>query len=254
VSFLDFNAMFFGGGFTPSRNYDMYEPRVPGYYFHGYRYFYGYVGFSTDYRKKFAYDISMNISNFLDEYKSEGFNPSLSLRFRPNDHLFITTSFSYNLDPANIGFATLQDTAIVFGLRRLDTYLNEINCSYTINDKMNISLRLRNYCITGNYKKYFRLVENGELADYYEYSGNSNFKLDLLNVDLVYEYRFAPGSVLNIVYKNSIDDAAYATISRDYLYNSKQLFSHPKTDIVSIKLLYYLDYQDLKKGIKKSSK
>jgi hypothetical protein len=32
------------------------------------------------------------------------------------------------------------------------------------------------------------------------------------------------------------------------------LFSQPKTDIFSIKLLYYLDYEDLKKGIKKSSK
>jgi hypothetical protein len=254
VSFLDFNAMFFGGGFTPSRNYDMYEPRQPGYYFHGFRYAYAYVGFSTDYRKKFAYDVSLNVSNFMDVYKSEGYGPTLSMRFRPNDHLFITTSFNYNLDPANIGYTTSEDTSIVFGLRRLDTYLNEINCSYTINDKMNISLRVRNYCITGHYKKYFRLVENGELADYDEYTGNSNFKLDLLNVDLVYEYRFAPGSVLNIVYKNSIDDAAYATISRDYLYNSKQLFSHPKTDIVSIKLLYYLDYQDLRKGIKKSSK
>lgn len=196
----------------------------------------------------------MNVSNFLDDYKSEGYNPSLSLRFRPNDHLFITTSFSYNLDPANIGFATLTDSAIVFGLRRLDTYLNEINFSYTINDKMNLSLRARNYCITGNYKKYFYLTDNGEVADYDAYIGNSNFKLDLLNVDLVYEYRFAPGSVLNIVYKNSIDDAASSNITRDYSFNTKQLFMHPKTDIVSIKLLYYLDYQDLKKGIKRSSK
>lgn len=254
VSFMDFNAMFFGGGFTPSRNYDMYEPRVPGYYFHGYRFFYGYIGYSTDYRKKFAYDVSLNISNFLDEYKSEGYNPSLSLRFRPNDHLFITTSFSYNLDPANIGYATLTDSAIVFGLRRLDTYLNEINFSYTINDKMNLSLRARNYCITGHYKKYFYLTDNGEVADYDAYTGNSNFKLDLLNVDFVYEYRFAPGSVLNVVYKNSIDDAASTNITRDYISNSKQLFRHPKTDIISIKLLYYLDYQDLKKGIKRSSK
>ena len=253
VSFLDFNAMFFGGGFTPTRNYDMYEPRVPGYYFHGYRYFYGYIGYSTDYRKKFAYDISLNISNFLDQYRSEGYNPSLSLRFRPNDHLFITTSFSYNLDPANIGFANGQDTAIVFGLRRLDTYTNEINISYTLNDKMNISMRARNYCITGLYKKYFYLLENGELADYDEYTGNSNFKLDLFNIDLVYEYRFAPGSVLNIVYKNSIDDAASGNVSRDYSYNTKQLFLHPKTDLISIKLLYYLDYQDLKKGIKRSA-
>jgi hypothetical protein len=119
---------------------------------------------------------------------------------------------------------------------------------------MNISLRARNYCITGLYKKYFYLLENGELADYDEYQGNSNFKLDLLNIDLIYEYRFAPGSVLNIVYKNSIDDAASVNISRDYGYNTKKMFLHPRTDIVSIKLLYYLDYQDLKKGIKRSSK
>jgi hypothetical protein len=97
-------------------------------------------------------------------------------------------------------------------------------------------------------------VDNGELADYDNYSGNSDFKLNLFNIDLVYEYRFSPGSVLNIVYKNSIDDAAANTISRDYEMNTKNLFLHPKTDIISIKLLYYLDYQDLKKGFKSSGK
>lgn len=250
TSFLNYNAVFFGGGFTPNRNYDMYEPREPGYYFHGYRYFYGYVGFSTDYRKKFAYDVSLNISNFLDEYKSEGYNPSLSLRFRPNDHLFITTSFNYNLDPANIGYVPTEDTSIIFGLRRLDTYTNEINCSYTINDKMNLTLRARNYVITGHYKKHFYLLDNGDLSDYNNYAGNNDFKLDLFNIDLVYEYRFSPGSVLNIVYKNSIEDAASNDITRDYRVNTKNLFIHPKMDVVSVKLLYYLDYQDLKKGIK----
>jgi hypothetical protein len=254
ASFLDYNAVFFGGGYTPNRNYDMYEPRVAGYYFHGFRYMYGYFGYSTDYRKKFAYDVSLNVSNFIDDYKSEGYGPTLSLRFRPNDHLFITTSFNYNLDPANIGYAPTGDTAIIFGMRRLDTYTNEINCSFTINDKMNLTLRARNYCITGHYRKYFHLVDNGELADYDNYSGNSDFKLNLFNIDLVYEYRFSPGSVLNIVYKNSIDDAAANTISRDYEMNTKNLFLHPKTDIISIKLLYYLDYQDLKKGFKSSGK
>ena len=247
ASFLSYNAIFFGSSFTPNRNYDMYEPRQSGYYFHGFRYAYFYFGYSTDYRKKFAYDISLNVANFLDQYKSEGYGPTLSLRFRPNDHLFITTSFNYNLDPINIGYANTDGNTIIFGQRRLDTYTNEINCSYTINDKMNITLRARNYCITGHYNKYYQLLEDGNLSDDIAYTGNHDFKLDLLNVDLVYEYRFSPGSVLNIVYKNSIDDAGSQTITRDYFYNAQKMLNHPKTDVLSIKLLYYLDYRDLKK-------
>ncbi len=244
-SLMNYNAIFTGGGITPERDYNYYEARTAGRVFHGLRYYFSYIGFSTDYRKKIAVDYNLNMSNFIDEYKHEGFNHTLSLRIRPYDKLFIIPLFQYNYDPFNVGYAAEADKGdIVFGGRRLDTYNSELKISYTFNDKANLTVTGRHYWITGQYKKYFTLLENGELAPIENYHVNNNFNQNYFNVDVVYEWRFSPGSVINIIYKNGIDSYT-REMNNSYDKNFSVLLNAPQTNIFSIKFLYYLDYQML---------
>lgn len=246
ASLMSYNALFAGGGISPEREYNYYESRTPGRVFHGLRYYYSYIGFSTDYRKKIAVDYNFNFSNFLDEFKSEGYNNSVSLRIRPFDKLFIIPSFQYNYDPCNIGYATdAENNDILFGARRLDTYNAELKLSYTFNAKANLTVTGRHYWITGQYKKYFTLLENGELAENATYISNNNFNQNYFNIDVVYEWRFSPGSVINVIYKNGIDTYSQ-DIKSKYDKNFGDLLNAPQTNMFSIKFLYYLDYQMLK--------
>ncbi len=246
ASLMSYNAIFGGGGFTPERDYNYYEARTEGRVYHGLRYYYAYVGVSTDYRKKVAIDYNFNWSNFLDQFRHEGYNNSVSLRIRPFDKLFIIPSFEYNYDPFNVGYAADADNGdIIFGGRRLDTYNSELKLSYTFNDKANLTVTGRHYWITGHYKKYFTLLEDGELELNETYNGNNNFNQNYFNIDVVYEWRFSPGSVVNIIYKNGIDSYSQDIRSK-YDKNFSNLLNAPQTNMFSIKFLYYLDYQMLR--------
>jgi len=71
------------------------------------------------------------------------------------------------------------------------------------------------------------------------------------NLDLIYAWEFSPGSQLSIAYKNaSLTSNNLATSG--YYYNLFNTFKQPQNNNFSIKLLYYIDYQNLKKSLFKS--
>ncbi|HEY4798081.1 MAG TPA: DUF5916 domain-containing protein, partial [Bacteroidia bacterium] len=61
--FKSYASIYGGGGFSPVSGYDYHEPRVPGRYFRTAQWWYSYCGFSTDYRKKLALDVTGNLGN-----------------------------------------------------------------------------------------------------------------------------------------------------------------------------------------------
>jgi hypothetical protein len=242
ANLMSWNAVFGGAGGMFFRSYDFYEARIPEVMFRGLRYYYTYMGFSTDYRKKFAVDYTFNFSNFMDRFQWFGYNNDLSFRVRPNDKLFFVYSIAYYYDPFNVGFANFDNEGnSIIGGRRLDTWENNLKGSYIFKNNMWITLIARHYWITGEYKKYFRLDDAGELIDAQDYTANNNFNFNIFNLDLVYEWRFAPGSILNIVYKNSLSDET-SVVGHNFSSNMNRIMRDPQASTVSIKVLYFLDY------------
>ena len=78
------------------------------------------------------------------------------------------------------------------------------------------------------------------------YTGNPDYNYNAFNIDMVYTWRFAPGSELTLVWKNAIY-AGDSTIIYDFRDNLRDMFDAPMINSLSFKLLYYLDYQNLKK-------
>lgn len=242
ANLLSYNAIFCGGGVQPNRPYDYHEARQDGRVYHGLRYFFLFGGFSTDYRKTVAVDYNFNMSNFIDQYLQEGYNNSISFRIRPNDKSFFIYSFEYDFDPYNVGYATVTDSNdIIFGGRKLNTFINELDATYIFKNNMSLSLIGRHYWFTGYYKKYFLLEQNGELNGNTSYSENNNFNYNVFTVDFVFEWRFSPGSLLDIIYKNDIENQT-SDITNDYYKNFGRLLNQPQTNSLNIKVLYYLDY------------
>ncbi|HMT27990.1 MAG TPA: DUF5916 domain-containing protein, partial [Bacteroidia bacterium] len=210
-TFLDYNSIFGGGGFTPGTTYDYFEPRVEGRYNRSVKYYYSYLGFSSDYRKKVAVDINLNMSNFIGQFVSEGFNINIGPRYRVSDKFTVKLSSYYGFDPYNLGFADIEDDGdIIYGLRILNTFINELNAVYLFKNDMFVSVNVRHYWATAKYRKYVTLLENGEFEDNYDYAINNDFNYNAFNIDFVYSWQFAPGSNLSIVYKNAIENDEYA--------------------------------------------
>ncbi|MEP7168386.1 MAG: DUF5916 domain-containing protein [Bacteroidota bacterium] len=246
ASLLSYNAIFGGAGYTPLVSYD-YDPRLDGKFIKTLRYWFVYAGISSDYRKRLAIDLTQNMSNFIDRFQNEGYNTDLSLRMRVNDKFTLNYALTFYFDPFNFGYVkNLDNGDILYGGRKLYTIANKISARYIFKNDMSASIAARHYWLTGRYRRYFILEDNGDYNDFSGETGNNNFSYNVFNIDFIYSWRFAPGSTLSVAYKNAIENDG-PFITQKYNENLKDTWNYPQTNSFSVKLVYYLDYIYLKK-------
>lgn len=247
----NFGGVSFGITATPFVTYDYNEPRVEERFSRNFRYYYSYAGYSSDPRRSFIYGLNLQFGDFLERFEGIGYAMIPSVTYRLNDKLQIAYSFTYNHDSYNVGFADILPSGeIIYGGRKLITYENDMNLQYMFKNDMSLSIRGRHYWNTGEYKDYYTLLENGDIEDNTEYTGTNDFNYNVFNIDLVYSWQFAPGSTLSFAYKNAIEKEE-GNIVRNYFEDFDRTIGSPQTNSVSLKILYYLDHQSVKKFLKR---
>ena len=112
-------------------------------------------------------------------------------------------------------------------------------------------MNTRHYWNTGHYVKYFMLQTDGTIVEDPGYTTNNDFNYNAFNIDLAYTWIFSPGSQLSIVYKNAIETDKIVTVIPRFSDNFSETIQSPQSNSVSIKLLYYMDYQKVKNRVKK---
>jgi hypothetical protein len=117
-----------------------------------------------------------------------------------------------------------------------------------LNNRISLSLWLRHYWQKGEYDRFQFLNLDGSLSDYPNYpeNHNHNYNYNSFNVDLVFGWEFSPGSFVNIVWKNAILRYEPLYYTR-YFDNFNQTISSPQINNLSVKVVYYLDYQMIKR-------
>lgn len=215
---------------------------------------------STDYRKKFAIDYNWFYSYFSNHPK-EGYGFRISPRYRFTNRFSMAYDFRYNKTNNDQGYVTKinenhieqnpllapLENDIIFGQRDWATYNNSLTGKYTFNTDSAISLSFRHNWSKVPYQgKFFSLNENnGELV-VNNYNENHDTNFNSWNLDLNYQWQFAPGSQLIAFYRNSIfgynDDT-----SHDFFTNIDSLFDEDNQHTFSLRLVYFIDYNNLKK-------
>ncbi|WP_266202920.1 DUF5916 domain-containing protein [Pontibacter kalidii] len=254
VRFRNFTSLWGGLSVRPGERYNYFEARTFPQVFVQPPAVSSNIGFSSDYRRRFALDASTNYWRSR-RYEQNSWSFSLSPRFRVNDKLSIVNGNSYSIDKRNIGFADKyedagQNTHILFGDRTLTTVSTTISSAYIFNERSGLTLNMRHYWSRAAYKEFFELTKQGLLQpttaeqDVYT-SAISDINYNTFTMDLVYSWRFAPGSELRVVWKNFIEDRAN-TIENRYFDNMSNTFAVPQNNNFSVKLLYFIDYIALK--------
>ena len=136
-------------------------------------------------------------------------------------------------------------TNVYIGYRNTTYVENKFSSSYIFNNKMSLSFRARHYWAKAEYKDFGVLLNNGRLGST-DYSDNHDINFNTFNIDMVYSWRFAPGSELAVVWKNSISDYDDRVV-HSFVNNLKDTFDATRFNSLSVKLLYYIDYMSLKK-------
>ena len=67
---------------------------------------------------------------------------------------------------------------------------------------------------------------------------------------MVYTWQFAPGSFLNVVWKNAAS-SGNQDVAGDYFKNVRHTMQADDNNNLSLKVIYFLDYLQLKKHKKK---
>jgi len=242
-------------GLYPFENHDYREPRVNGFEWMFKRPRYGFLEgmISTDYRKMFAVDFMPGAWKAFD-YDRYGYWFYLSPRVRINDKWQIIYSLNLNNDFNSFGHVDHYDVsennaAIFFGKRDQLTISNTLNTGFIFNNKSSLSLRVRHYWSRVEYDDYYQLLKSGYLSkpiDYDTYGNDFDANYNAFTIDLQYLWRFAPGSELSIVWKNAINTHSNSIVN-NFWENFDNTINADQINSISFKLLYYLDYQYLKR-------
>jgi hypothetical protein len=231
------------------------ETRTPGRYFVVDKWWYCNVGISSDYRKLFALDMNFE---YWQDIQGDGLYYGLSTSpiFRLSDKFLLNITNAYSESDNDVGYADIDEQKnITFGKRDITTVENTISARYMFKNNLSLSLIARHYWSKGRYSEFYKLSSDGMLITDPQYNpGNAyDFNFNAFNIDLMFYWEFAPGSSLNITYKNNIskDDIV---VNPSYFSNFGKIFGEKQLNSLSVKVLYYLDYQNVKKLIKRKKK
>ncbi len=246
------------GRIEPVETYDYYEPRTADFsrfYTYPTNWMIGSFA-STDYRKIMALDVRINYRKFSTQGRNN-FYISFKPRVRASDKLFILLELSnqyrnndegyVNPDESALGYESLGDNDIIFSIRDQVVFDNRLNIEYIFTKNMSLNFRVRHYWTKLDYNSFHLLGEDGYFYNT-PYTGKDsnnnslhNGSYNIFNIDLVYRWRFAPGSDLFFVWKNAIANQS-PDIEQNYFNNIEGLLDSPQINSFSIKVIYYLDY------------
>jgi hypothetical protein len=239
----------------PFETYDYYDPRVEGRFSINPTLCGTWFYISTNYNNKFAFDINPEYGQTTEKYR-RFYGINISPRYRFNDKLLLIYNFGFNRRNNNKGFFDKGDydlnkvtpNDIIYSRRDIVTYSNSISGKYSLNSRMNFNLSIRHYWSYSENKNFFLLNQNGRFSDY---AGivpivNKNKNFDSWNFDLSYNWWFAPGSQISVLYRDNAsieNDVIDKNFSRNItnLLNNEAL-SHT----FSISLKYFIDYTQAK--------
>ena len=246
------NLWYVGTNFIYSaRGNDFYEPRHEGRVFKTPVN----IGFGNFFESNFAKKYFANGSYFVNFFNMDGWKEislSFSHQYRVNNKISFGHDISVNPRWNNVGFSDIvtagvpQDDTVIFARRNRNTIENILRFKYSFNARMYITLRVRHYWSEVSNLAFFTLGKEGELISNATFNRNLDQNYNAFNVDMVYSWRFAPGSEINIVWKNAIG-TFNNTVVTNYFKNIDNTLSAPQNNSISFKMLYFLDYLQLRK-------
>lgn len=238
-------------GYVP-QGHDFYEPRVTGRSFRSPSRWQFNPWFETNGTKKYYVNLSYFVG-LRSLFNSPNHQFNFSHRYRFSDKFSLSQDLTYNPATNDAGFYqryyennNLAD--VIFSRRDLKTVANVITAKLSFSNKAGITFRARYYWSKVEVKQLYDLKADGTLSPTKHNNvamNNQNF--NIFNIDAVYTWQFAPGSFLNVVWK---DESILSNndVTRSYFKNFDNTIAAPQNNNLSIKLIYYLDYLKLRRG------
>ena len=204
------------------------------------------MDFSTDSNKKLSWYLDYGFYN-VEEKGRWGDWINTNLWWKASARFEMFYNINYRDEFNSKGYVdSYDDDNIFFGTYDRRTLVNTFSTSYTFNTKMAVDFRARHYWSAADYEdQHYFLNQDGSLRlDNHTSEDDVNF--NAFNIDMVLRWEFAPGSELSLAWKNAIY-TENDQVAAKFGPNLKETLTSDQTNSVSLKILYYIDYNTLVK-------
>ena len=208
--------------------------------------------YRSDTRKKLVYRSGIEHSYGVNEQFNEDSSETeieFYSGYRLSNQFKVELSISNGISKNEIGYVFDENDNLYFGNRKVKFTENNISLNYNFNSYKSLNLKFRQFWSSALYKEdFFLLKSDGNRSvsekNISDYNPNTNF--NLWNLDLSYNWEFAPGSKITLLYRNNIfNENNLSGIS--YYNSTKELFEKPINHQLSLRINYFIDFNLLKK-------
>ncbi|WP_231427039.1 DUF5916 domain-containing protein [Pedobacter sp. Leaf250] len=199
-----------------------------------------------------AYNFGGNVRFFEQQlFGGKEYNFYLFQNYRLNDKVAFGLDLNFNPNYNYVNWVTSQGGQAIFSRYDRRTVENSFDAKYTFTNLMGVTVVLRHYWSDRRNKEFYLLKPDGNLMDYQGPAlTGTDRNYNVFNIDLIYTWQFAPGSTLSVSYKDAAETYdSYFT--QRYNKNLNGILSAPQNNSLSVKVLYFVDYLDLKKKRKR---
>ena len=243
--------------YNPHQN-DFYEPRVTGYYFTRGSSAILDLWYESNTAKKYSFYTEVAARKYFKFYNTVAADINISQTYRFSSKFSLSHRINFYPRFNSVGFTAFERDDItgaikniIFGRRKINTVEDILSAKYNFTNRMGLTFRARHYVSSVKNVELLALGTNGKLNPS-AYNENKNRNLNYFNIDMVYTWQFAPGSFVNIVWKNSADDYR-ENVEKGYFKNLSNTLDNDQINNLSVKVIYFLDYLQLKNLKKKKA-
>ena len=176
---------------------------------------------------------------------------SLGVRYRFSNRFTLDLQTDADKETNNLGYAFIRETNgdPIAGFRDVKSTSTVLSGIYNFTPRLNLTLRARHYWNEVKYLNFHNLDKKGELINR-PFINNWNDNVNIFNLDAFLTWDFRLGSRLILGYKNWLgeeESVQVPTSKNSYLYNLGETFNLRHGNEITMKFVYFLDYNQLRK-------
>jgi hypothetical protein len=209
------------------------------------------VGLSgvTDTRKRWYLTYEFR-NSFRTVRDNTYFNYNVGFRYRFSDKLSMSTNLFHEIERNQRGYAFRRETngEPVAGYRDYTVDQALLSALYNFQPRLNLTVRARHYWNKVNYRTFYNVANDGSFTLRPFITGSDeNYNAFYLDAFVTWDFRL--GSRITLGYKNWLGNpyAVEPTDYKNYLGNIRQTFDASHGNELTLKFIYFIDYNQLRK-------